>query len=136
MCMNRSVHSWLGTLTPQGEQWLQVAPLPPWAAVFCQAPLTSPQVGADYKCRFFKQKGTTYGRTSSLKKDKAMHRLLKHRDKPFPASPVLWSLNVMLCPPVLSAMRSSILREWLQIKVSHSTWQPWLNCLLFKDQGC
>lgn len=85
--------------------------------------------------KLFEQKGTTHGRPSLLKNKKTTYQLLKHGDKPFLASPVPWSLNSMSCQTVLSAVCSSTLKEWLQIKLSYSTWHPWLNCLLFKDQG-
>lgn len=81
------------------------------------------------------QKGTTHGRPSLLKKEKTMYQLLKHGDKPFLASPVLRSLSSTSRQPVPSAVCSSTLKEWLQIKLSYSAWHPRLNCLLFKDQG-
>lgn len=76
-----------------------------------QAPWTSSQAEACCTCMFFKQKGTMHGRISPVKEDQAMHWLLKHGNKSFPASPVPWSLNGMACPVVLSAIWGGTLEE-------------------------
>lgn len=76
----------------------------PWAVIFCQAHLTFSQAEACCTCIYIKQKGTTHGRISPVKEEQAIHWLLKLGNKSFPASPVPWSLNGMLCPVVLSAM--------------------------------
>lgn len=93
-----------------------------------QAPWTSSQAEAFCTCMFFQQKGTMHGRLSPIKEDQAMHWLLKHGNKSFPASPVPWSLNGMACPVVLSAIRGGTLEEWHQIILSLSTWEVCLNC--------